>query len=51
MKAEFSGLPLSLGKGEVMFESPRSVEAKEGKFADWFGPFEVHVFRFRMNSP
>jgi hypothetical protein len=45
-KVEFSDLPESAGKGEVMFESPRQVQAKAGKFTDWFGPFEVHVYRF-----
>jgi hypothetical protein len=30
-----------------MFESPRKVVAKNGKFTDWFGPFEVHVYRFK----
>src|SRR5262245_51257871 len=38
-KMEFSGLPPSAGKGEVMFESPRQVEARSVKFTDWFGPF------------
>jgi hypothetical protein len=42
-KVEFSGLPVSAGKGEVMFESPRQVDARSSKFTDWFGPFEVHV--------
>jgi hypothetical protein len=48
VQAEFSGLPANLATtGEVMFESPRKVEVKNGKFTDWFGPFEVHVYRFR----
>jgi hypothetical protein len=47
VQAEFTGLPASLGTGEVMFESPRKVDAKDGKFSDWFGPFEVHVYRFK----
>src|SRR5262249_5050955 len=34
VKVEFSGLPLSLSEGEVMFESPRTVQAQEGKFTD-----------------
>jgi hypothetical protein len=47
-QVEFSGLPTDFTTaGEVMFESPRKVEAKNGKFTDWFGPFEVHVYRFR----
>ncbi len=46
-RAEFSGLPEAAGKGEVMYEAPRMVEARDGKFTDWFAPFEVHVYRFR----
>ena len=47
-KVEFAGLPASAAKGEVIFEDPRSVEAKDGKFADWFAPYEVHVYRFGL---
>ena len=32
--------------GQVVFEEPRTVEVKDGSFADWFGPFEVHVYKF-----
>ena len=46
VQAAFSGLPAWAARGEVMFEPPRAVEAKDGKFTDWFGPFEVHVYRF-----
>jgi hypothetical protein len=49
-KVEFSGLPASVSKGEVMFESPRTVESRGGKFTDWFAPFEVHVYRFGVSS-
>ena len=45
----FSGLPTTIngqGVGRVVFEEPRKVDAKDGTFADWFGPFEVHVYRF-----
>jgi hypothetical protein len=49
-KVEFSGLPESARGAEVMFESPRAVEAKGGKFTDWFGPFEVHVYRFAARN-
>jgi hypothetical protein len=42
----FSGLPVSATKAEVMFAAPRTVEAKDGKFTDWFAPLEVHVYRF-----
>jgi hypothetical protein len=44
---EFTGLPTAVATGEVLFEAPRMVEAKAGKFSDWFAPFEVHVYRFR----
>ena len=47
VQVEFSGLPAWTKQGEVMFESPRTVQAESGKFTDWFGPFEVHVYRFR----
>ena len=43
---KFSGLPRECGKGAVVFEEPRTVEAKEGSFTDWFGPYEVHVYKF-----
>ena len=48
---EFSGLPSDAGKGDVMFESPRTVTAAAGRFTDWFGPFEVHVYRFHLAPP
>jgi hypothetical protein len=47
VQAKFSGLPAVFASGEVMYESPRKVEVKNGTFTDWFGPFEVHVYRFR----
>src|ERR1017187_6177550 len=47
-KVEFSGLPAAAEKGEVVFESPRTMEARGGKFTDWFAPHEVHVYRFRV---
>jgi hypothetical protein len=47
-EAEFSGLPASVAAGEVLFEAPRTVEVKGGKFTDWFAPFEVHVYRFKL---
>ena len=46
-KIEFNGLPKTISQGEVLYESPRTVSAKDGKFTDWFGPFEVHVYRFQ----
>jgi hypothetical protein len=47
-KVEFSGLPAQAGKGDVLYEEPRTVQAKEGKFIDWFAPWEVHVYRFKL---
>ncbi|MGD0259814.1 MAG: hypothetical protein ABSD29_08295 [Verrucomicrobiota bacterium] len=46
IQARFSGLPENATGGEVLFESPRKVEIKQGAFTDWFGPFEVHLYRF-----
>lgn len=46
IQAQFEGLPFQKGEGEVMYESPRTVEVSGGKFTDWFGPFEVHVYHF-----
>ena len=50
VEAEFSGLPDRAGKGQVMYESPRTIQAKNGKFTDWFAPFDVHVYCFRRNQ-
>ena len=47
VKVEFSGLPAVAESAEVMYEPPRSVAVKSGKFTDWFGPFEVHIYRFK----
>ncbi len=47
LEAEFNGLPVSSGEGEVMYESPRKVAIKDGKFKDWFAPFDVHVYRIK----
>jgi hypothetical protein len=47
VKVEFSGLPQVKGEGEVMFESPRTVQVTDGKYVDWFAPFDVHVYHFR----
>jgi hypothetical protein len=47
IRVKFSGLPADFTTaGKVVFEEPRSVEVKDGGFADWFGPFEVHVYKF-----
>ena len=50
IRVRFSGLPQEIhgeGAGTVVFEEPRNVDAVHGSFADWFGPFEVHVYQFR----
>ena len=49
VEARFTGLPRELNDGEVLFESPRHVAAKDGAFKDWFGPFDVHVYRFHRS--
>jgi hypothetical protein len=46
VRVTFTGLPASVGDGEVMFEAPRRVRAENGALADWFAPFDVHVYRF-----
>jgi len=43
---EFSGLPASAAGGEMMFEAPRRVQIGNGRFSDWFAPYEVHIYRF-----
>ena len=47
---QFENLPMSDGQGEVMYESPRKVKVAHGKFTDWFGPFEVHVYHFFLDQ-
>ncbi len=47
IKVEFSGLPATVTGTATMFEEPRVAEVKNGKFTDWFAPFEVHVYRFK----
>ena len=47
LQVRFTGLPGSCGSGQVVFEEPRQVQAKAGSFTDWFGPHDVHVYRFR----
>lgn len=44
---KFTGLPTLAPTGEVLFESPRTVTVNDGAFADWFAPFDVHVYKFR----
>jgi hypothetical protein len=47
VQVEFKGLPEWVSEGRVVFEEPRTVQAADGTFTDWFGPFEVHVYQFR----
>lgn len=46
VRVRFSGLPAECKTGAVVFEEPRKVEATNGSFTDWFGPNEVHVYKF-----
>jgi hypothetical protein len=45
LQATFSGLPKNVTSADVLFEEPRKVEIKDGQLADWFAPFDVHVYR------
>lgn len=47
VQVNFAGLPDGISSGEVLYEAPRKVAVTGGKFTDWFGPNEVHVYRFR----
>lgn len=47
VQVEFTGLPVGDQQVELMFESPRTVNVKDGKFSEWFAPYEVHVYRFK----
>ncbi|HZQ54592.1 MAG TPA: hypothetical protein VFB14_20490 [Bryobacteraceae bacterium] len=49
IEATFSGLPPNVTGGDVLFEAPRKVTQEEGRFIDWFGPNEVHAYRFRRH--
>jgi len=44
---KFSGLGKVQENAPVLFESPRKVEVEDGAFTDWFGPNDVHVYRFK----
>jgi hypothetical protein len=46
VQAKFTGLPADRTHAEVLYESPRTVQAKDGTLTDWFAPFDVHVYRF-----
>ena len=45
----FKGLPTGVTGGDVLYESPRKIEVKNGQFTDWFGPEEVHVYRLQKS--
>jgi hypothetical protein len=51
-RVSFSGLPKGVGAGEVLFEYAdgafRTVAVSSSAFRDWFGPHDVHVYRFRL---
>jgi hypothetical protein len=49
-KAIFSGLPATDAQGTVLFEEPRKIEIKDGRFEDWFGPNEVHVYKLKRRG-
>jgi hypothetical protein len=47
IQVQFGGLPKECARGQVVFEEPRQVQAKDGRFTDWFAPYDVHVYRFQ----
>ena len=62
-RVTFSGLPASIGDGQVLFEYTqdplpppigagrqtfRTVGVTNGSFRDWFGPHDAHVYRFGL---
>ena len=46
VQVRFHGLPAATADGQVLFEEPRKITVSNGGFTDWFGPNEVHVYRF-----
>jgi hypothetical protein len=46
VQVKFHGLPEDVKNGDLLYEEPRKVVASGGSFSDWFGPNEVHVYRF-----
>src|ERR1051326_3427793 len=46
VQVTFRGLPADVSTGDLLYEAPRKVTAQSGSFTDWFGPNEVHVYRF-----
>ena len=51
VQVKFTGLPAWAATGAVLYESPRTVQAKAGRFTDWFAPFDVHVYHFHRQEP
>ncbi len=47
---KFRGLPDDVSTGDLLYEAPRKVTAQAGSFTDWFGPNEVHVYRFTRSQ-
>ncbi len=47
LKVQFSGLPPGVHGGDVLFEAPRKIKVTDGKFTDWFAPYDVHIYRFK----
>ncbi len=50
IQVKFRGLPGGISAGDVLFEEPRTVAVSGGSFTDWFGPNEVHVYRFAAEA-
>jgi hypothetical protein len=46
VKVTFRGLPVDVSTGDLLYEAPRKVTVSNGVFSDWFGPNEVHAYRF-----
>jgi hypothetical protein len=50
VQVKFNGLPEGIESGVVLFEEPRTIAVSAGSFTDWFGPNEVHVYRFTRTA-
>jgi hypothetical protein len=50
-QVRFTGLPARVGGGQALFEYVnqqfRSVDVRGGAFADWLGPHDARVYRFK----
>jgi hypothetical protein len=47
VQAKFTGLPEVEEVVQVLYEEPRTVKVAGGVLADWFAPFDVHVYQLR----